>query len=185
MNGNATAARQLHIVTGAPGTGKTEVLAALGPHINVVSEPARLILAEYRAAGGRGQIEAERFVALLLERAIDQYDQAVRSATRTLFDRAIPDCAAYALHLGTDPAPSLAAAATHRYHREALLFSPWESIYTTDIERTMTFEMTVAFHHAVVAAYDECGYELTEVPQTSISERAGFIARHLSLGRAD
>lgn len=164
------------ILTGAPGGGKTAILARIGDGIRTIAEPAREILAEQRAVGGRGTPEQdpELFVRLLLERSIHKHAQAAEN-TPVLYDRGIPDCAGYAAHLGADPAPSLQASRTHRYHPKVLVLEPWREIYTTDGERQMTYEQSVGFHKELLEGYRRTGYELITVPRGSIEERVAFV----------
>lgn len=176
---------RFHILTGAPGSGKTAVLGALPDEIHVVGEPARLILAEHRRRGFTGQIEPERFVSLLLQRSVEQWHHAASLDGTIVFDRGIPDCAAYASYLDVEPGPSLAAAERHRYTEPGLLLAPWEEIYTTDDERTMTYDMTIRFHTAVIEAYDRTGYRLEEMPQASIAERARFVENAIGIALAE
>jgi len=168
----------LHVLTGAPGTGQSAILgwlAAAGT--SVADEPAREILRERRARGGSGTPDRRpaTFVDLLLQRSIEKYLAARRSGTDVIFDRGIPDCIAYAEHLGVDPEPSVIACQEHRYEHEVLIVAPWEQIYAVDEERTMAFEDTVGFHDAIVRAYEGAGYELIEVPRSSIESRAAFV----------
>jgi predicted ATPase len=92
-----------------------------------------------------------------------------------LFDRGIPDCVAYAALMGVDPTPSLVACDVYRYHDQVLILEPWQEIYAVDDERTMSFSDTLAFHEALVDAYERTGYVLIEVPRTSIEDRAAFV----------
>jgi predicted ATPase len=167
----------LHIVTGAPGTGKTTVLHVLGEDVKRIGEPAREILAEQRAIAGRGTPEQDPrlFVELLLGRSIAQHRHARRSGRVCVFDRGVPDCVAYAEMLGVDPGPSLRASEEHRYEREVLLFEPWEDIYVTDDERTMSFPDVEHFHETLVDVYERTGYELRPVPRLSIEQRVAFV----------
>jgi len=175
------ATSDLVILTGAPGTGKTAILDRLVGEAETVPEPARLVLADERASGGTGTPDHDRarFVDLLLARSIERHREASAAGGLVLFDRGIPDCAAYATHLGTDPAPSLRAAEAHRYRTQVLLLTPWEAIYTTDEERRMPFEATLGFHDAIVDAYRHSGYELVHVPQAPLDDRVGFVRGHL------
>lgn len=171
-------ADRLHILTGAPGSGKTAILEGLGDGVHTVGEPAREVIAGQRAVGGTGTSEQDPalFVALLLERSIAKYRDAVQSAAPlVLFDRGVPDCVAYAAVLGVDPAGSLAAARRYRYHPEVMILEPWEQIYASDAERTMSFEQTIPFHAALVDAYEGAGYTLVTVPTGSVAERVAFV----------
>jgi predicted ATPase len=168
----------LHVLTGAPGTGKSAILAGLAAAgTSVIDEPAREILREQRQAGASGIVERRpgTFVDLLLQRSIEKYLAARRSGMNVIFDRGIPDCFAYAVQLGVDPEPSLIASREHRYDRAVFILAPWEHIYAVDEERTMSFEETLGFHDAIVHAYEGVGYELAEVPQGSIEDRAAFV----------
>jgi predicted ATPase len=167
----------LHILTGAPGTGKTAVLAELSSSFTIVPEPARRVLAVERAEGRPVSLpaDADRFVALLLRRSIESYERTRGSNGVVLFDRGIPDCIAYALHLGADPEPSIRASEAYRYDDRVLMLTPWEEIYRTDDERTMTFDLVLAFHEALDRAYRDANYEVVEVPRASVTERDAFV----------
>ena len=173
----------LYILTGAPGTGKTAVLRGLQTSIRWVAEPARELLAEHPSIDVRRswQQDPDVFVLLLLARSIRKYeDIAVSGSGSVVFDRGIPDCIAYALHLGADQAPSIAAAALYRYNPNVLITEPWDEIYTTDDERTMGFEATTQFHRHVVTAYEQSGYTLVEVPRRPIAQRVAFVEAAVS-----
>jgi len=171
----------LFVLTGAPGVGKSAILRQLEGSFATVPEPAREVLAEERARGGDfvPDRDAARFVALLLERAIRAHGAAAESGVVTVFDRGVPDCIAYATVLRVDPGPALEASLLHRYHREVAILEPWPEIYTTDDERTMTFDQTIAFHEAIIDAYERANYSFAVVPHDAIDRRAehvrGFI----------
>jgi predicted ATPase/mannose-6-phosphate isomerase-like protein (cupin superfamily) len=165
------------VLTGAPGSGKTAILSRLGREFRCMAEPARDVLAEQRATRGRGtwDQDPELFVHLLLQRSIENYETGRRSGTTVIFNRGIPDCVAYAVRADVDPGPSLKAAAEFRYRSRVLLCAPWSEIYETDEERVMSFDQTVSFHEAIVAAYAGAGYVLVEVPKDSVANRAAFV----------
>jgi predicted ATPase len=127
--------------------------------------------------GGVGTPEQDRsvFVELLLRRSIENHQEATRRGGITVFDRGVPDCVAYAVVLGVDPSPSLLAAERYRYASEVLLFEPWPAIYTTDDERTMSFDDVLGFHQEIVGAFERAGYALVSVPRGPIEDRAAFV----------
>jgi predicted ATPase len=167
----------LHILTGAPGSGKTAILDNIAADIRCVGEPAREILAEQRAIDGDGTSDgnASLFVELLLQRSIDKHVSARTGNVPVLFDRGVPDCIAYASAMGIDPSRSIRAAERYRYHDQVLMLPPWEEIYTVDDERTMSFADTLPFHDALVDAYERARYVIVEVPRGSIELRAAFV----------
>jgi predicted ATPase len=169
----------LFVVSGAPGSGKTEVLGRLRGDITIVHEPARAILAEQRASGGLGTWDQDTalFVRLILQRAIADHDRSSRRIGVSVFDRGIPDCVVYANRAGLDPGPSLAATERYRYERRVLFFEPWPEIYTTDDERTLTFEGAAAFGEELRDVYRRSGYEVVPVARGSVPERVAFVDR--------
>jgi predicted ATPase len=162
----------MHVLTGAPGTGKTALLRRLGDDVVTVDEPAREILAEQRAIG-ISETEPAHFVALLLERSIEKHRSHLGD-TLTVFDRGLPDCVAYAKVSEVDASDSRAAALRYRHAGPVLILPPWEEIYTTDDERTMGFDLVVPFHEHLVEAYESAGYELVEVPKDTVEARVAF-----------
>jgi predicted ATPase len=169
----------LHVITGAPGSGKTAILTGMGGHVRCFGEAARVVLAHQRAIDGDGTPDRNPllFVDLLLKTTIDDHQEARRRGGPALFDRGIPDCVAYARLLGTDPEPSIRAAQAHRYNPDVLVTGPWEEIYSTDDERTMTFGATIEFQRLIETAYEEAGYTLVEVPRGSVEARVAFVRR--------
>ena len=131
----------LIILTGSPGSGKTAILSRLKGEFRCVDEPAREVLAEQRATGGRGTWDQDPplFVHLLLERSIVKYETARRSGDTVLFDRGVPDCVVYAVLAGAEPGPSLAAVDLYRYQPHVLFLEPWSDIYKTDEKGNRTY----------------------------------------------
>jgi predicted ATPase len=172
---------RLFVLTGAPGTGKTAILDRLRRDVRCVDEPAREIIAEQRASGGRGTWDRDPslFVDLLLRRSIEKYEAARGSGETVLFDRGIPDCVVYAVRAGADPTSGLAAVEAFRYERHVLFLEPWQDIYTTDDERIMGFDDTVSFGEALGEVYHRSGYVLVDVPRAAIDARAEFVREFL------
>ena len=168
----------LLILTGSPGSGKTAILSRLKGEFGCVDEPAKEVLAEQRATGGRGTWDQDPslFVHLLLQRSIERYEVARRSDETVIFDRGIPDCVVYAIRAGTDVTPSVAAVEAFRYQRDVLFLEPWSDIYTTDEERIMSFDDTVSFSEQLRDVYERSDYTLVRVPQASIDDRVASFA---------
>jgi predicted ATPase len=91
------------------------------------------------------------------------------------FDRGVVDVAASYLLLGLPvPAHVEAAVAAFPYAPTVFVAAPWREIYTTDEDRTQSWEEAVRTYDAVVAAYGRFGYDLVE-PRASVDERAAFV----------
>jgi predicted ATPase len=169
--------RNFFILTGAPGSGKTAILSRLGDGFTCVDEPAREVLAEQRATGGRGTWDRDPsvFVHLLLQRSIEKFAMARRSAGNVVFDCGIPDRVVYAVRAGIDPTPSLEAVDAYRYQPHVLFLEPWSEIYETDEERVMSFDDTMSFSEELRDVYERSGYTVVDVPRDPIGERATFV----------
>jgi predicted ATPase len=169
------------VLTGAPGVGKTSLIQELSARgFSCTDEPAREIIAEQRLIGGSGiwERDTKLFLELLLSRSIDRY-KAASEQVLTTYDRGIPDCIAYALCAGLPLQAAENAANLFRYEKLIFVVPPWEAIYRTDDERTMTFEQTWSFHEHIVDTYSRLGYELQEIPKISVTERADFVCSYL------
>lgn len=167
------------VITGAPGSGKTPIireLVAFG--FGAVPEPAREVLAEQRAIDGAGVPERDPalFLALMLDRAVADYERMKAADGPVVFDRAIPDLIGYADLFGLDPSAAAGAADTHRYNELVFVTPSWPEIYVTDDERKMSFEAADAFGRNIRDIYARLGYTLVDVPRDGPAARARFIA---------
>jgi predicted ATPase len=91
-----------------------------------------------------------------------------------VFDRGIPDCVVYAVRAGIDPKPSLTAVDAYRYNPRVLFLEPWSDIYTTDEERTMSFDETLSFSEPLRDVYVRSDHTPVDVP-LSVDDRAPFV----------
>jgi len=165
-----------YVITGAPGSGKTPLLAELVARGHTgVPEAARAVLAEQRATNGEGVPERVpvRFNELMLERAIRDYN----ANDNAFFDRGIVDLVAYAEIFDLDPSDARRAAEEHRYDDPVFVLPSWPEIYTTDEERKMTYEMAKLFGDRIRDIYVELGYGLVDVPRDTIAIRTDLILR--------
>jgi predicted ATPase len=163
------------------GTGKTTLISVLGATVMTVAEPARELIAEHHAATGEQTLDdrSDLFVERLISRSLQKYQSASAQAV-TIFDRGLPDCVAYAAVFGIDPQPAMEAAAAHRYQEPVFVAPPWQEIYMTDELRKATFAQAGSFYEEVISAYDKLGYEMIELPKSSVEERVALIMAHLA-----
>jgi predicted ATPase len=172
------------VVTGPPGSGKTTMLSEIEQMGFVcMPEVARQIIQEQVRMGGSAVPWADRraYTQIMLQRSIESYQQT--PTTRPTFaDRGIPDTLGYArlIALGDDGAIR-EACERYRYASPIFVTSPWEEIYETDSERKQAFDEVVRTFHFLKHAYEECGYQLIEIPKAPARERALFVLEHAGL----
>jgi predicted ATPase len=170
------------ILTGAPGSGKSTLVRLLRQQgVECVDEPARRIIAEQRTIGGQGigERDPRLFVELLLSRAIWDYNNLDQSAQATVFDRGVADVIAYANLYGI-PFEHGWNAAREYTGNERVFFAPnWQQIYTTDDERTMSFDASEQMGSDLRAIYETLGYQIVELPRATPEERADFVLQRL------
>lgn len=169
-----------YVLTGGPCSGKTTLINELKDRgYSVLPESARTIIAAQLAQGKT----IEQIVAdtLSFEHAIIGHQlelQAEASATDVVFfDRAVPDNIAYYRKFGLELDQVVQDAAKAQRYRKIFLLDMID--FVSDIERYETPEEALALHKGIRRAYEELGYEITEVPVLPVSERADFVLERL------
>lgn len=169
----------LYVISGGPGAGKTTLLAALRQDgLMGVDEVSRQLIREQVALGSARVPwqDLAGFAELALARMVAQHRRAARHGGVTFFDRGIPDVLAYLAVAGLPVSPAhRAAAAAHRYQNPVLLAPPWPEIYVNDAERWQTFAEAETLYHALRATYRGLGYDVLELPRTSVAARVDFV----------
>jgi predicted ATPase len=170
------------ILTGTPGTGKTTLLHQLRADGHAcVDETAREVLAHQKAIDGPGLPSKSplRFVQLMLERSIENFEKAKEAIGPVIFDRAVPDLIAYADRFEVETSEFKKAAQEYLYNQTVFVFSPWKEIFVNDSERKITFEKSLEFHEAILKAYRNLNYKLIEVPFDTVEVRKKFVLQHI------
>jgi predicted ATPase len=67
------------------------------------------------------------------------------------------------------------AAATFRYHGRVFIAPPWPDIFRQDSERKQSLEEAVRTYESMVDVYGAYGYELVELPRSSVEQRVRFV----------
>lgn len=171
--------KHFFVITGGPGSGKTILLEALqrAGYARTV-EAGRGIIQDQVAIGGQALPWNNRtlFAELMLSWDMRSYRDAAQLNGPVFFDRGVVDVLGY-LRLMGGPAPAHVERAVEafRYNRRAFVMPPWEEIYKTDRERQQDFAEAVRTCEALAATYAECGYELVEVPRTTVKGRMRFV----------
>ena len=176
--------KELIVITGGPGTGKTTIIDALIEQgYACFPEISRQITLEAKKQGIE-QLFLEKpllFSELLLEGRKKQHQQAHDDVSEIVFlDRGIPDILAYMHYIGDSyPAFFDQASREHQYSKVFVL-PPWEEIYESDEARYENFEQAKLIFEHLLETYQKYGYELIEVPRGSVEERIQFILNQLS-----
>ncbi|MDG6105044.1 AAA family ATPase [Dactylosporangium aurantiacum] len=170
-----------HIITGAPGAGKTTILAALRDRgYAVVEEAATDVNLRLRAPGRDEVWRVPGFIdaITLLQREREQRPVPPATAVQ-VFDRS-PICTlALARYLGLPVTPVLAGevdrvTAEGTYQRR-VFFVRLLGFVTPTAVRRITFEQSVAFERFHEQAYREHGFELVDVPAGTLADRVDLI----------
>jgi predicted ATPase len=172
------------VVTGGPGAGKSTLIDRLEADGFARShEAGRGVIQDQQAIGGRGLpwLDPDLFAELMLGWELRSYGIAVRHAPPggppVFFDRGVPDIVGYLRVEGRPVPPHLdTAARTVRYHPRVFIAPPWPRIFVQDTERRQTAAKAEETYEQMVAVYAEYGYDLVELPRTSVEARARFVA---------
>jgi predicted ATPase len=167
------------IVTGGPGAGKTtllDALAARGYHRTV--EAGRAIIQDQMAIDGPALPwrDPALFAEAMLVFDMRSYRLAEDTLGTVFFDRGIPDLIGY-LRLMALPVPAhmLKAATTFRYNRRVFIAPFWPEIFANDKERKQSPEEAKRTCESIEEAYRELGFELVELPKSSVEDRVRFV----------
>jgi predicted ATPase len=176
--------KELIVITGGPGTGKTTIIDALIEQgYACFPEISRQVTLEAKKQGIE-QLFLEKpllFSELLLEGRRKQHEQATVDQAEIVFmDRGIPDILAYMHYIGDSyPAFFDHACREHQYSKIFVL-PPWEEIYESDEARYENFEQAKLIFDHLLETYQKYGYQLIEVPRGTVEERIQYILSQLA-----
>ncbi|MGS4344246.1 AAA family ATPase [Myroides odoratus] len=174
-----------YIFTGGPGSGKSTVIEALAQlGYAVVPEVGRTIIQQQIQIQGKGLPwdDKQLFFEHMFDASLVDYQQ--QSHQLTFFDRGLLDSIGYATleHLSVNATQYKIAQQTP-YAIPVFIFPPWKAIYTTDTERKQDFALAVQTYETMRTTYESFGYQLMEVPCTTVEKRVEFILHSLRLLR--
>ncbi|HEX8425894.1 AAA family ATPase [Hymenobacter sp.] len=176
-----------YLISGGPGAGKSTLLAALAQQGYACAPEVSRELIQEQVALSSDLVPWQNlagFAELALARMKAQHEQARQRGGTTFFDRGIPDIIAY-LEVGGVPVADAYyhAVQQHSYHKEVLMAPPWPAIYANDAERWQTFAEAVQLYKALCSTYERLGFQLIELPLTSVANRVDFVQEWLSAGQ--
>ncbi|MDQ7917115.1 ATP-binding protein [Mesonia sp. MT50] len=167
------------LLIGGPGTGKSTIINHLDKMgYRCFPEISRKITLTAQKEGTEQLFLSQplRFSELLLEGRIKQHQEADDLAANYVFiDRGIPDITAYMDFRG-DQYPETFENANLKYTYDQVFLLPiWEAIYTSDNERYENLDQAKKIQQQLIKTYTELGYDLIEVPKSSVEKRVEFI----------
>lgn len=174
--------KQIYIITGGPGFGKTELIDALGVEGFLVSgEFARdLILSETESGGEILPWKNSRLFQETILTKRKAFFESVPMDAIAFADRAIPDQLAFTRYRGFGTPDSLLnAALEYRYATTVFVTPPWPEIYKNDRIRTETLAEAIQIHQFVIETYRDLNYRINELPLVPTAERVQYLLKNL------
>ncbi len=175
----------LFVVTGGPGTGKSTLIEALQRRgVMSMPEAGRAIIRDQVAIGGAALPWGDRalYAELMLGWELRSHHEAEAMTGPVVMDRGVPDIVGYLRLIGLPvPAHIETAARRFRYNRTVFLAPYWQAIFAQDAERKQGREEAEATGRMMAETYAGLGYQVVELPRTSVAERAAFVQERVGV----
>lgn len=172
--------KQIYIITGGPGFGKTELIEELRRSGYLCSgEFAREIIEHQQKIGGDllPWKNAKLFQEEILRLRKDFYD-SVPDKTTAFADRGIPDQLAFAKYKGFGTPEILKESAEkYRYAPQVFVTPPWREIFVNDSTRSESYDEAIRIHQSILETYSGLNYQINELPLFSVTERVTFMLK--------
>jgi predicted ATPase len=174
-----------YIVSGAPGAGKTTILAVLRARgYPVVDEAATDLIARVHAAGRAEPWRDRDFADAIARLQRDRQQQpAPAGSTIQLYDRSQICTLALARYLGQPVSRHLAnevdRVVRDGIYQRRVFFVQLLGFVTPTAARRISHAQSVGFERLHREAYLEHGYELVDVPVAPIEQRADLIEKYI------
>ena len=166
-----------HIISGAPGTGKTTLINALqNSGYCVFEEVSRKIIHSQQQIRGNktpwGDVHG--FTKLVYKQTIKELNTPIKQ--HAFADRSLADSIPYLL-LKKQPVPDYFLNFDyHKFYQKTVYFCPlWEEIFIQDCQRLQSFEESKELEYLLLNTYKKLGFSILHIPKTKVLERLNFI----------
>lgn len=170
--------KQIYIITGGPGFGKTELINELRRIGYLCSgEFARDLIKSQQESGGEilPWKNPKLFQREVLKQRIAFFD-SVPENSLAFADRGIPDQLAFSRYKGFGtPEILIESSQLYRYAPQVFVTPPWSQIFENDSIRTESFGEAIEIHQAVLDTYSDLNYQVIELPLLPLKKRVDFI----------
>jgi predicted ATPase len=173
---------KLIVISGCSGGGKSTLISELEKQgYSVIPEVGRRVYQERMKV--KKEFTAEDYKNIceeIIAKSVIAYQHAEKIisplADAIFFDRCFLECVSYYQSLkikDSDKYDELVS--DSRYFPTIFMTPPWKDIYCQDDERKHSFEDALAEYQLLLKYYPRFGYDLIELPKTSVQERIEFI----------
>ncbi|MBD1426207.1 AAA family ATPase [Sphingobacterium arenae] len=170
-----------YIITGGPGVGKTTLINELRRiGCITVEEEARRVIKDQLTIGGDGIPWRNKalYAQLMFDASVRTFEKIKNKkfTDPVYFDRGILDTICY-MNMENIPVSEETREVIHKsvYNSNVFILPPWREIYQTDSERKQSWKEALFTFDKMKETYLSYGYNVIEVPKTSVLERQQFV----------
>lgn len=170
------------VITGGGGSGKSSLIEYFIAHgFNAMREVAReqIRISLENNSNALPWEDIQTFSENVQAQMVLDF-HAFPEAEYTFYDRCLLDVLSYLI---LDKRPSYTSLMrdieNHRYFDHVFILPPWKEIFTKDDERMEDFEETIKAYDVIKYTYEDNGYQVVELPKTSVEARVQFILNYL------
>ncbi|GAA4134735.1 AAA family ATPase [Sphingobacterium kyonggiense] len=173
-----------YVLSGGPAAGKTSLLLELQKRgYAIAPEIARELIKEQQLTNGNALPWKDKILykEIMFDRSIQSFkeiDQVEGQTKPIFFDRSFIDSICYARLIQSEVSEQMIDYVERwRYNTQVFMLPPWKEIYETDSERKQQWEEAVLTYEMMVDTYKSYGYQIIELPKTTVNERADFVIK--------
>ncbi|MCP4180886.1 MAG: AAA family ATPase [bacterium] len=174
---------QKYIITGAPGTGKTNIINELKNRNHKIFEevPRKLMMEKIPEKIGINPFtNLKDFAKLVFDEMYKQYITSEQNNSLCFFDRGLPDVFAYLLEANISiPDDYYNCYSKCNYSKTVFICPPWQSIYISDNIRPYDFSEIINLGNQIIKTYETFGFSILTLPLTSIKKRTDIILNYV------